>query len=91
MAWTREATDQPLEGLLPIVSPDLSMGRLLDIAAINGIGVVAIDSSPRAAENDITYGEADTGGSSPANYLTPMSRSVPHYGSFLGRLIQRNN
>ena len=88
--WTREATDQPLEGLLPIVSPDLSMGELLDIAAINGIGVaVAIDawSATGLAENDITYGEADTDWFITSELFGPNEPPVYRtYGSFLGAL-----
>ena len=88
--WTREATDQPLEGLLPIVSPDLSMGELLDIAAINGIGVaVAIDawSAKGLAKNDITYGEADTDWFITSKLFGPNEPPVYRtYGSFLGAL-----
>jgi len=88
--WTREATDRPLEGLLPIVSPDVSMGELLDIAAMNGIGVaVAIDawSAEGLPETSEMFGPADTdwyinGGlfhkNEPRTYRT--------YGSFLGAL-----
>jgi hypothetical protein len=88
--WTREATDRPLEGLLPIVSPDISMGELLDIAAMNGIGVaVAIDawSANGLPETDEMFGSADTdwyingdlfGKNEPPAYRT--------YGSFLGAL-----
>ena len=88
--WTREATDRTLEGLLPIVSPDISMGELLDIAAMNGIGVaVAIDawSAKGLPENDEMFGTADTdwyingdlfGENEPPAYRT--------YGSFLGAL-----
>jgi hypothetical protein len=88
--WTREATDRPLEGLLPIVSPDLSMGELLDIATMNGIGVaVAIDawSAEGLPETGEKFGPADTdwyissslfGKNEPRTYRT--------YGSFLGAL-----
>jgi hypothetical protein len=88
--WTREATDQPLEGLLPIVTPDVSMGELLDLAAMNGIGVaVAIDawSANGLPETGDMFGPADTewyissdlfGKNEPPAYRT--------YGSFLGAL-----
>ena len=88
--WTREATDRPLEGLLPIVTPDVSMGELLDLAAMNGIGVaVAIDawSADGLPETDNMFGPADTdwyisgdlfGKNEPKTYRT--------YGSFLGAL-----
>ena len=88
--WTREATDRPLEGLLPIVTPDVSMGELLDLAAMNGIGVaVAIDawSADVLPETDNMFGPADTdwyisgdlfGKNEPQAYRT--------YGSFLGAL-----
>ena len=88
--WTREATDRPLEGLLPIVTPDVSMGELLDLAAMNGIGVaVAIDawSADGLPETDDMFGPADTdwyisgdlfGKNEPKAYRT--------YGSFLGAL-----
>ena len=88
--WTREATDRPLEGLLPIVTPDVSMGELLDLAAMNGIGVaVAIDawSADGLPETDDMFGPADTdwyisgdlfGKNEPQAYRT--------YGSFLGAL-----
>ena len=88
--WTREATDRPLEGLLPIVTPDVSMGELLDLAAMNGIGVaVAIDawSADGLPETHNMFGPADTdwyisgdlfGKNEPKAYRT--------YGSFLGAL-----
>ena len=88
--WTREATDRPLEGLLPIVSPDVSMGELLDIAAMNGIGVaVAIDawSAEGLPETGEKFGPADTdwyinGGLFDKN----EPRTYRTYGSFLGAL-----
>jgi hypothetical protein len=88
--WTRETTDRPLEGLLPIVSPDLSIGELVDIAAMNGIGVaVAIDawSAEGLPETGERFGPADTdwyiNGDLFSENEPPAYRT---YGSFLGAL-----
>ena len=91
MDRTKKAWDErkPFQGVLPIVPPDVTMGELLDVLCMNGVGVaISIDAwRDRGSEPGvIRYPPADTTWYITKELFSEQPPAYQTFGSFLSYL-----